>query len=92
MKDIYKQLRQITEEISKNKYLVPSVVIKKIYETFLEECEDGDSFIMHHEYDSSQFNNARKKYNRCFYFRYIAEEDDNIESEILIISKSNTVD
>jgi hypothetical protein len=92
MSDIYKQLRQITEEISGNKYLVPSIVIKNIYETFLEECEDGDSFIMHHEYDSSQFNNARKKYNRCFYFRYIVEEDDNIESEILIISKSNTAD
>jgi len=92
MNDIYKQLRQITEAISENKYVVPSVVIKNIYETFLEECEDGDSFIMHHEYDLSQFDNARKKYNRCFYFRYIVEEDDNIETEILIISRSKTLD
>lgn len=91
MNDIYKQLRQITEVISENKYVVPSIVIKSIYETFLEECEDGDSFIMHHEYDLSQFENARKKYNRCFYFRYIVEEDDNIETEILIISRSNTI-
>jgi hypothetical protein len=91
MKDIYRQLCDVTEKISDNKYLVPTPVISNIYETFLEECEDGDSFIMHHEYDSSQFNNNRKKYNTAFYFRYLVEDEDNIESESIIISKSRMV-
>lgn len=91
MGNIYKQLRQVTEQISENKYLVPASVIKNIYETFLEECEVGNSFIMHHEYNSSQFNNNRKKYNSAFYFRYIVEDEENIESESIIISESRMV-
>ena len=60
---------------------------KNIYEICLEETGELDCYIDFYEEGIDQFVNNRKKYNGCFYCRYLVEDNDSIEKESLFIVK-----
>lgn len=84
---IYNKLSEDTGRLSNGADQIPSQVIQNIYHNCLEEAEYMDSFIDHHEEDTSQFANKRSKYNGCFYCYYVAEIDDEIAKEALFLVK-----
>ena len=87
MADIYKQLGADSIDLSNGHDRIANVILKNIYEICLDETDELDSYIAIHEDGISDFTNNRKKYNGCFYCRYIVEEDDNIEKELLFVIK-----
>ena len=62
-------------------------LMKNIYEVCLEETGDIDVDIDLFEEGISQFENKRKKYNGCFYCRYIVEDEGEITKELLFVTK-----
>ena len=65
-------------------------LMKNIYEVCLEETGDIDVDIDLFEEGISQFENKRKKYNGCFYYRYIIEDEGEIAKELLFVTKKSS--
>jgi len=87
MSDIWLQLSAETRVISNGESFVSPKLLENVYEIFLEEAESIDKKIVHQQWDVSDFDNRKLKYNGHFYFRYLIENQDEIECECLIISQ-----
>ena len=90
MDETYMALSSDSVKLSKDDSIsIPFLVMKNIYELCLEETGDVDSWINLYEEGISEFKNNRKKYNECFYCRYLVEEDDEILRDALFVIKPN---
>ena len=87
MIDTYNAIGKDSEKLSKDFDRIPTMVLQNIYEISLEEAEELDSFINLYEEGISEFTNNRGKYNGCFYCRYLVEDEDEIEKELLFVVK-----
>jgi len=87
MNDIYKALGADSDALSNGHGRIADVILKNIYEVCLEEADELDSYIALYEEGISDFANNRKKYNGCFYCRYVVEDGGNIEKELLFAIK-----
>jgi hypothetical protein len=87
MSDIWLQLSAKTREISSGENFVSPKLLENVYEIFLEEAESIDNKIVHQQWDFSDFDNRKLKYNGHFYFRYLIENQDEIECDHLIIAE-----
>jgi hypothetical protein len=87
MSDIWLQLSAETREISCGENFVSPKLLENVYEIFLEEAESIDNKIVHQQWDASDFDNRKRNYNEHFYFRYLIENQDEIECDHLIIAE-----
>lgn len=87
MPDIWLQMSAETREISCGESFASPKLLENVYEIFLEEAESIDNKIVHQQWDVSDFDNRKLKYNGHFYFRYLIENQDEIECECLIIAQ-----
>jgi hypothetical protein len=87
MSDIWLQLSAETREISCGENFVSPKLLENVYEIFLEEAESLDNKIVHQQWDVSDFDNRKRNYNEHFYFRYLIENQDEIECDHLIIAE-----
>jgi hypothetical protein len=87
MSDIWLQLSAETREISCGENFVSPKLLENVYEIFLEEAESLDNKIVHQQWDVSDFDNRKRNYNEHFYFRYLIENQDEIECDHLIIAQ-----
>jgi len=87
MSDIWLQLSAETREISCGENFVSPKLLENVYEIFLEEAESIDNKIVHQQWDVSDFDNRKRNYNEHFYFRYLIENQDEIECDHLIIAE-----
>ena len=87
MSDIWLQLSAETREISCGENFVSPKLLENVYEIFLEEAESIDNKIVHQQWDVSDFDNRKRNYNEHFYFRYLIENQDEIECDHLIIAQ-----
>lgn len=87
MSDIWLQLSAETREISCGENFVSPKLLENVYEIFLEEAESIDNKIVHQQWDASDFDNRKRNYNEHFYFRYLIENQDEIECDHLIIAQ-----
>lgn len=87
MPDIWLQMSEETREISNGESFAAPSLIENVYGIFLEEAESVDNKIVHQQWDVSDFDNRERVFNGHFYFRYLIENQDEIECECLIIAK-----
>ena len=89
MDDIWNHIGNDCDVLSKEADQIPTVVLENIYELCLEETDAVHRFIDLFGSGISDFSNNRKKYNGCFYCRYIVEDEDagEIEKELLFVVK-----
>ena len=87
MSDICLQLSAETREISCGENFIAPNLIENVYQIFLEEAESVDNKVVHQQWDISDFDNRKLKYNGHFYFRYLVETQEEIECDHLIIAE-----
>jgi hypothetical protein len=76
-----------TREISYGENFIAPNLIENVYQIFLEEAESVDNKVVHQQWDISDFDNRKLKYNGHFYFRYLVETQEEIECDHLIIAQ-----
>jgi hypothetical protein len=87
MLDIDNNICDDSYNLSNGADSIPLTVFQNIYMLCLEETDYVDSFIDLFSEGISDFQNIRKKYNGCFYCRYMVEDNDSIEKELLFVVK-----
>jgi hypothetical protein len=87
MPDIWLQMSAETRLISNGESFASPSLIENVYGIFLEEAESIDNKIVHQQWDVSDFDNRERVFNGHFYFRYLIENQDEIECECLIIAQ-----